>query len=45
MAEVEGLVMEDMVADKVAEDAKIKYKNMDYDSVMNPKKGADKKGE
>ncbi|KTD75265.1 trigger factor [Legionella waltersii] len=45
MAEVEGLVMEDMVADKVAEDAKIKYINMDYDSVMNPKKGTDKKGE
>ncbi|HHL3491899.1 TPA: trigger factor [Legionella pneumophila] len=45
MAEVEALVMEDMVADKIAEDAKLKYKNMDYDSVMNPKKGAEKKGE
>ncbi len=45
MAEVEALVMEDMVADKIAEDAKLKYKNMDYDSVMNPKKGTEKKGE
>ncbi|HAT1881818.1 TPA: trigger factor [Legionella pneumophila] len=45
MAEVEALVMEDMVADKIAEDAKLKYKNMDYDSVMNPKKDTEKKGE
>ncbi|KTC88800.1 trigger factor [Fluoribacter dumoffii] len=37
MAEIEALVMEEMVADKIAEDAKIKYKNKDYDSVMNPK--------
>ncbi|TAL60228.1 MAG: trigger factor [Legionella sp.] len=45
MAEIEALVMEEMVADKIAEDAKLKYKNMDYDSVMNPKKGTDKKGD
>lgn len=45
LAEIEALVMEDMVADKIAEDAKIKYKTMDYDSVMNPKKGTKKKGE
>lgn len=45
MAEVEALVMEDMVADKIAADAKIKYKNKDYDSVMNPKKDTENKGE
>lgn len=45
MAEIEALVMEDMVADKIAADAKIKYKNMDYDSVMNPKKGTENKGD
>ncbi|MBL7479114.1 trigger factor [Legionella bononiensis] len=45
MAEIEALVMEDMVADKIAEDAKLKYKNKDYDSVMNPKKGTENKGE
>lgn len=43
MAEVEALVMEDMVADKIAEDAKLKYKNMDYDSVMNPKRALRKR--
>jgi trigger factor len=37
--------MEDMVADKIAADAKLKYKNMDYDSVMNPKKGTENKGD
>jgi trigger factor len=45
MAEIEALVMEDMVSDKIAEDAKLKYKNKDYDSVMNPKKGTENKGE
>lgn len=45
MAEIESLVMEEMVADKIAEDAKLKYKNKDYDSVMNPKKDTEKKGE
>lgn len=42
MAEVEALVMEEMVADKIAADAKIKHKSMDYDSVMNPKKTTEK---
>lgn len=37
MAEIEALVLEEMVADKIAEDAKIEYKSKDYDSVMNPK--------
>ncbi|KTD73023.1 trigger factor [Legionella tucsonensis] len=48
MAEIEALVMEEMVADKIAEDAKVKYKNKDYDSVMNPKpatEAEEKKGE
>lgn len=45
LAEIEALVMEELVADKIAADAKIKYKKMDYDSVMNPKKGTEEKGE
>ena len=48
MAEVEALVMEEMVADKIAEDAKVNYENKDYDSVMNPQqatKSTEKKGE
>lgn len=46
MAEIDALVMEEMVADKIAEDAKLIYTNKDYDSVMNPKKGdAEKTGE
>lgn len=46
MAEIEALVMEEMVADKIAEDAKIQYVSKDYDSVMNPQKGsAENKGE
>lgn len=48
MAEIEAIVMEEMVADKIAEDAKIKYKNKDYDSIMNPKpatEATEKKGE
>ena len=45
LAEIEALVMEEMVADKIAADAKIKHKKMDYDSVMNPKKDTGKKGE
>jgi trigger factor len=45
LAEIEALVMEDLVAEKIAADAKLKNKNMDYDSVMNPKKGTDNKGE
>jgi trigger factor len=44
-AEMEALVMEDTVADTIAADAKLKYKKMDYDSVMNPKKGTENEGE
>lgn len=45
MAEIEALVMEEMVADKIAADAKLTYVSSDYDSVMNPKKTAENKGE
>ncbi|WP_133135564.1 trigger factor [Legionella rowbothamii] len=45
LAEIEALVMEEVVADKIAADAKIKHKSMDYDSVMNPKKAENTKGE
>lgn len=45
MAEIEALVMEELVADKIAADAKVNYKKTDYDSVMNPKKGTEDKGE
>lgn len=44
MAEIESLVVEDMVSEKIAEDALIKYINKDYESVMNPK-GSENKGE
>lgn len=45
LAEIEALVLEEMVADKIAADAKLTHKSMDYDSVMNPKKGTEQKGE
>ncbi|CAM4397662.1 MAG: Trigger factor [Legionella sp.] len=45
LAEIEALVMEEVVADKIAADAKIKHESMDYDSVMNPKKAENTKGE
>ncbi|BCA96208.1 trigger factor [Legionella antarctica] len=45
MAEIEALVMEDLVADKIAADAKLKHKTMEYDLVMNPKKDTENKGE
>lgn len=45
MAEVEALVMEELVAEKIAADATVNYKKTDYDSVMNPKKGTEEKGE
>jgi len=45
MAEIEALVMEEMVAEKIGADAKIEYTVMDYDLVMNPKKTSENKGE
>lgn len=43
MGEIEALVMEEMVADKILEDAKIVKVKMDYETVMNPEK--DKKAD
>ena len=45
LAEIEALILEEMVSEKIAEDAKVKYKNKDYDSVMNPQKDTESKGE
>ncbi len=38
MEQLEGLVMEEMVADKILSTMNVKEKEMDYDSVVNPKK-------
>lgn len=43
LAEVEALVMEEMVADKISENAKITKKTMSYDEIMNPKKDKEPK--
>ena len=45
LAEIEALVMEEMVSEKILEDAKAVHKKMNYDAVMNPKKDTDEKGE
>ena len=45
MAEIEALVMEEMVSEKILEDAKVVKKTVDYDTVMNPKKDNEGKGE
>jgi trigger factor len=45
MADIEALVLEDMVSEKVLEDAKIVKTKMDYEAVMNPKKDKNDKGE
>ena len=45
LAEIEALVMEEMVSEKILEDAKIVKKTMEYDAVMNPKKDNEDKGE
>lgn len=45
LAEIEALVMEDIVAEKISETAKLVKKTMDYDAVMNPKKDSKSKGE
>ena len=45
LAEVEALVLEEVVAEKILEDAKTTKKKMDYDQWMNPKKDTSKKGE
>ncbi|MBA2650062.1 MAG: trigger factor [Legionella sp.] len=45
MAEIEALVLEELVAEKIASDATVKYVSKDYDLVMNPQKGTENKGE
>ncbi|MBA2656953.1 MAG: trigger factor [Tatlockia sp.] len=45
LAEVEALVMEEMVAEKISEKAKIVEKTQKYDEVMNPAKDSNTKGE
>ncbi len=45
LAEVEALVMEEIVAEKISDDAKLKRKKMSYEDIMNPKKDAESKGE
>ncbi|WP_028388285.1 trigger factor [Legionella fairfieldensis] len=45
LAEVEALVMEEMVAEKISEDATVIEKTMSYEAVMNPKKDSESKGE
>jgi len=44
MGEIEALVLEEIVSEKILEDAKVVKKKMDYDAVMYPKK-ADEQGE
>ena len=44
LAEIEALVMEELVAEKILEDAKVTKTKMDYDAVMNPKKDDEGKG-
>lgn len=45
LAEVEALVMEEMVAEKISEKAKIIEKAKKYNEVMNPPKEPQTKGE
>lgn len=44
LAEIEALVMEELVSEKILEDAKVIKTKMDYDTVMNPKKDDVAKG-
>ncbi|WED42334.1 trigger factor [Legionella cardiaca] len=44
MGEIEALVMEEMVAEKISENAKLTEKKMSYEDVMNPKKESTKEG-
>lgn len=45
MQQLEALVLEEMVADKLLTSMTVKEKKMDYDSVVNPKKDNEDKGE
>ncbi len=44
MAEIEALVMEEMVAEKIVADAKVKKKKMSYEEVMNPQQSSEEEG-
>ncbi|QDP73137.1 trigger factor [Legionella israelensis] len=44
-AEIEALVLEDVVAEKIVSQATIKEKKLSYDEVMNPKKDDENKGD
>lgn len=45
LAEIEALVMEEMVSEKILADGKTVKKTLGYDAVMNPKKDNGEKGE
>lgn len=45
LGEIEALVMEEMVSEKILEDATIKKASKSYDEVMNPKKTNEVEGE
>jgi len=45
IAEIEALVMEEMVSEKILTDAKVVNKTLDYEAVMNPPKISKDKGE
>lgn len=45
MEQLESLVLEEMVAEKILSTMTVKEKSMDYDSVVNPKKESEGKGE
>lgn len=45
MEQLESLVLEEMVAEKILSTMNVKEKSMDYDSVVNPKKENEGKGE
>ncbi|ASQ46818.1 trigger factor [Legionella clemsonensis] len=44
LGEIEALVMEEMVAEKISENATLVDKKMNYEDVMNPKKETEKEG-
>ncbi len=45
LGEIEALVMEEMVAEKICENAKVTEKDKKYNEVMNPSKDNKTKGE
>ncbi|RUQ81783.1 trigger factor [Legionella septentrionalis] len=45
LAEIEALVMEEIVSEKIVADAKVTEKQSTYDEIMNPKKDSEKNSE